>query len=188
MENRHNAYLQMATVEFKKAAELTQEFCKQSGGKIRWLKASILVMAIFLAGVSTRFIWPHQVVLEKPIIKEVQIEKIHWKVIDAKQPTLANALEEGRFGVLMVMDGQAKTVLKNRAAVGSKHGFWDLRNDIIYTIHNYAFFQNTGYGIVSDDESNFFFLVWQTGQTPAPITNPKTIFVPSGRKIAIGNP
>jgi hypothetical protein len=154
------------------------------------LKTSLMVIFIVVFSFSIGFIaclifWPSYANTTVITAQTKQIEK-QLKV--EKELTRGSMLEENWIGVLEVRDNEALTVLHKRAAIGNKNGFISLKIGVSYTVHNYFVHLNTGYGIVDDGQGSLFLLVWYSGDLKAPSANPRTIRIPSGRRIETGIP
>lgn len=159
-----------------------------------WRLTGVAAVSLVTGFLICRFAWPREVIIkEKGETIMVSASAMPLQNSGFTMEVLANEkiyriFQESWLGVLEVKDGQAQTVSHKRAALGSKQGFYDLKTNTAYTVHNYFVHNGTGYGLVGNDLQNFFLLVWHSGATKAPAANPGTIWISQGRNIQIGTP
>ena len=152
------------------ALNKTKGFLKQ-----RLPAMSILAISFIFGFCTCYFLFPRTINNE---------EKPFSKPHDPWAEHLATLWENG-FGVLVVRDNEAQTILHKRAAIDSKYGFRDLKNGT-YKVTNYFHCRNTGYGLVNHTKKDSFLLVWHSGEViKAPTENPGAIKITT-RRVEIG--
>ena len=162
----------------------------------KWLAIASIILAFGTGFFVCRLTWPRQVAAKTekedatPTTKTEQNPRRKDRDLDSGVTQRADAkiismLHESSNGVLEVKDNIAQTVLKNRAALGSKDGFTDLDNGS-YAVHWYCVHNKTGYGIVEDGQRKVFLLKWDHGviEPPKKITK---ITLPNGRRVEASN-
>ncbi len=142
-----------------------------------------------------RKVWPRiqTITVEKEVLVPVKVQKDDALAIDLEIDRRAHQrfigiMEQSWLGVLEIKDNEAQTVLHKRAALATKNRFFDLKNDVSYTVYGYFTYMEKGYGIAGDGKNTFFPFVWYPGTTKAPIINPGTIRIPAGRRVEPGTP
>lgn len=154
------------------------------------------VAGIFLSFIvgffASHVLWPRHTTTERKVYVEPRANQYssayHLDIeIQKHADARSTRMLQSCMGVLEIKDNEAQTVLHKRAAVGSKQGFVDLKNDFPYLIQSYIFHRETGYGIADDGQHNLFLIVWQPGKIKVPTANPGAIKIVSGRRIEVSN-
>lgn len=169
----------------------TEEFLNQSKSRFPWeaILFSASFMLTFFAGIIVcKCLWPSVryereipicLVAHKPEHAEEKKEMLPPERIFIKE------LPEKCLGVLEIKDNEALTVLKKKAAIGSKNAFEYLKSSTSYRTICYHCLDE-GFGMVAFDDENFFILRWYEGATKPPL-HLKSFYVAKGRRIEIGD-
>ena len=163
----------------------------------------LITVAGFAAAFGTGFLlcylaYPREKIV--PIIREVPIAvknptkelQPSWEIsnyeIEQRVNSKITQLFRNSSGFFEVKDGESTFAPNRRAAVKTKTGHIDLKNNMTYLLFFYSVHDGTTRAVAYDGNQTLFRFMWHSGKTKPAATNPGAFRIPHGKVVEFGPP